>query len=709
MELGLIPVLAVFSLFAISGIAYFVAKRTKVPHTVLLVAIGVGLVLLSNLELFGFLKTFTLTPELLFYIFLPTLIFESAYNINIRSLTHETIPVLLLAIVSLFASTLLIAAGLYYLLPFVHFPIPFIVALIFGALISATDPVAVLALFKEYGAPRRLALLFEGESLFNDGTAFAVFLIALEFAIKGDISTTGILEGALTFGVMIVGGTFFGLFMGVIFSKAIGYARSSESVSITLTLVLAHMTFLLSELISEYAYIGSFQVHLSSIIATTMAAMVLGNYGRTRLPFGAEEFVEKFWGQIAFFANSIVFILIGMLAFSLPVSSPRLFIPIGIVVLVVAVARALSIYPVISSWNAVTRSIHKKVPLAWQHVLAWGSLRGALAVTMALLIPPNLVLAGWTHDMSVQGVVLAFTTGCIFVTLFFKATTIGPLMHMFGIGTLTNIESAQYDESRALVYTRVLDRLEHFSRKGYISSKTHEALRTYYASRLKESKDQAGSKELVAKAVLRIWVLGIERKAARDLFTFGEISEHAYKRILSKLAVREEDAEHGQSSAEIHIPRYLDIFERFAEHARRIVGKKSIYQDPSESYMYYRALLIVAHKVEKELARISTEQLSGMFSSKVLSETKEIYDCFIKHAGEKMHDIAEHYPDIIRNLSEKLARFGVLKVEEHILDELIEHKMITPKVYKALQLELEQETTSVHSVPEKLVSSQVTP
>lgn len=695
MELALIPVLTVFILFAVSGFAYFAAKRTGIPHTVLLVAIGVGLVVLSHTTPLDFLQHFTLTPELLFYIFLPTLIFESAYSISIRSLTQEAIPVFLLSVVSLLMSALAIAAALFFLLPLVGFPIPFVVALIFGSLISATDPVAVLALFKEYGAPRRLRLLFEGESLFNDGTGFALFLIALEFALKGGFGTESILEGLLSFTIMIVGGTLFGLFMGGLFSQAIGYARSSESVSITLTLVLAHTTFLLSEFISSHVHIGAFQIHLSSIIATTFAAMVLGNYGRTRMPLRAEEFVEKFWEQVAFLANSIVFILIGMLAVSLPVSSPQLFVPIGIVIVVVAIARALSVYPVIASWNTLVRNARRRIPTTWQHLLAWGSLRGALAVTMALLVPSDLVVAGWQHTISIQGTILAFTTGCIFITLFIKATTIGALMQKLGITDLTGIEKAQYHESRALVYARVVERLERFAHKGYIAKETHDALRTYYDQRrIDTTQDACTDTARVAAPVLRIWLLGAERRAAKELFMFGELSEHGYKRILSKLAVRTEDAQHGDNSSQLHIPHYMDVFERFAESMRRLFGRKSMYEKPEECYMYYRALVIIAHKVKKEIARIKTEQADGMFSAHVVQETEAIYDRFSIDAGEKMRSIAHANSAAVAALSERLARFGVLKVEERILEELIEHGMITHKVYSTLHAELATETAT---------------
>jgi len=694
MELSLISVLAVFVLFALSGVAYFVARRTGILHSVLLVAIGVALIPLSKFPGFAFLKEFILTPELLFYIFLPTLIFESAYNINIRRLTADAIPVALLSIVSLLSSAGAIAAGLYFLLPFVGLPIPFTVAFLFGSLISATDPVAVLALFKEYGAPRRLALLFEGESLFNDGTGLALFLVALEFAVKSEFSVATIGEGVVSFTIMLIGGAVLGLIFGGVFSKAVGYARSSESVAITLTLVLAHVTFLVSEYISSHAHIGGFSIHLSSIIATTMAAMVMGNYGRAKLPHGAEEFVEKFWGQVAFLANSIIFILIGLLAVSLPLSSPQFLIPIGLTVLIVASARALSIYPVVSMWNSLSDA-SRAIPRAWQHLLAWGSLRGALAVTMALIIPTTLTVDGWSNEESIYSVILAFTTGCIFVTLFLKATTIGPLMQYFKVSRLSSLETAEYDESRALAYNQVLKRLARFAEKGYITKETHEALRDRYAERLQESYEdcaRVGKDPALAEATLRIWMLGIEKKALRDLYVYGEISEHMYKRVLAKLAVRTDAVEAGFRSAELHVSIGGDFFEQIATWMRnwRTVPPDEKAED---EYMYYRALTVLANKAEKELGRIRIQQSEGLFSPTVIDTVAAIYTTFKAHAGEKMREIAKRAPLAVAVRSQRLARSGIIKVEERVLDKLFEQEMITPKVHAVLRDEMEREAS----------------
>lgn len=694
MELSLISVLAIFVLFALASGAYFLARRTGIPHTVLLVLLGVILVPLSHIGAFEFLKDFSLTPELLFYIFLPTLIFESAYNINLRRLTLDAIPVSLLAIVSLLISALAISTAIYFLLPLIGFPIPFSVAFIFGALISATDPVAVLALFKEYGAPRRLSLLFEGESLFNDGTGLALFLIALEFALRGGFSSATLLEGIFSFSIMIVGGAIFGITIGGLFAKAIGYARQSESVAITLTLVLAHVTFLLSEYISSHLHIGGMSIHLSSIIATTLAAMVMGNYGRPKLPHGAEEFVEKFWGQVAFLANSIIFILIGMLAISLPLASPELFIPIALVALIVAISRALSIYPVVAFWNWVSDA-SRAIPRTWQHLLAWGSLRGALAVTMALLIPADLVVEGWQYEMSIQQMLLAFATGCTFVTLFVKATTIGAMMKRFGVNRLGQLETAEYDEGRLLVYGRVLERLARSAEKEYISQDTYRALKIHYESRFAASREECAtiSKDpALARAALRIWMLGVEKQALKTLYTYGEISEHVFKRIHAKLAVRTEQVESGITDFNLHVGTPPDIFEILADQVRRLTKRRSEKRDIETEYMYYRALAVLSQKVQKELKRIKETQSHGLFAEEVVSEALSSYTTFRVHALETAHALEQKHPSIVKPLAEFLARCGVLKVEEHALEQLIEREMITPKVHSALVEELERDT-----------------
>jgi hypothetical protein len=263
------------------------------------------------------------------------------------------------------------------------------------------------------------------------------------------------------------------------------------------------------------------------------------------------------------------------------------------------------------------------------------------------------------------------------------------------VGRLGALETAEYRESRSLIYARVIARLDRFAEKDYITKETHQSMRAYYQKRLAESHAACADiqKETgLSEAVLRVWLLGIEKRALKNLYVYGEISEQAYKRIAAKLTVRTEDAERGYSTSEIHISMKDDLFELVAQWVCGLLLRGMPLQSPKERFMYYRALLIIAHKVEKELDRIKRDHVSGMFTPEVVERAYGIYRKFQEHATRKMREIAADYEDVVRPLTEKLARRGILKVEEHLLHNLLEHEMITPKVFATLRGELENET-----------------
>lgn len=286
--------LSLFSLLLVSLVVFLLSKKLRIPYTVLLVIAGSLLVPISHIPFFSFITSFELTPELLFFVFLPILIFESAYNMNFRSITENIVSIGMLAIFGLLVSTLFVGVAGYYVFKLAGFEVPMLVLLLFGAIISSTDPVAVLALFKEYGAPRRLTLIFEGESLFNDATGFAAFLVILDLLLRGYNGPDSFMTALVSFFIMLIGGIIFGLLMGFLFAKLIESVRGNEHLEITLTLLVAHFTFVLSEVISEHLVVQGQQIRLSSIIATLIASMVIGNFGRYKMSPAVEEYMEKF-------------------------------------------------------------------------------------------------------------------------------------------------------------------------------------------------------------------------------------------------------------------------------------------------------------------------------------------------------------------------------------------------------------------------------
>lgn len=687
---------ALFLILALASATYYVSKRFELPYTVMLALVGVALVPVSAVSPFHFLREFQLTPELLFFIFLPTLIFESAYNINVRRVVDEIKPIMLLAVFSYLASAFLIGGGLWLALGALQFPVPFAVTLLFGALISATDPVAVLALFKEFGAPRRLSLIFEGESLANDATALALFLIVLGL-IETGVSAGALALGGVTFAVMLVGGILMGLAIGGIFMQLIGAFKNNEVVAITLMIVLAHSTFLIAELSNITLEGTAFSfIQFSPIIATTVASLMMGNYGRFKLSPDAEEFIEKFWSQFAFMANSIVFILVGFLFASVPDGAGAVLIPTVVAVVTVAGSRALSVYGVLIPYNFVATT-SARVRLSWQHLLSWGSLRGALAVMLVLLIPQDLSVPGWALDLSVREFLLVLTVASIFTTLFLKAPTIGPLMRRLNIGTLTDLEKVASHEARALIHGTVLTKLAAFSGKRYLPPAIAGRLTAEHAERFDESlrifqDASAGENRDLAERVLRLYVIGLEREELKELLVFDEITERIFKRINGKLVIQSEEIERGNFNPNMSLVRdHRDVFENIAEFMRKLVVRSGEGAQTREDYLYYRAQKILARKVIKESDRIAKEFESPVFTKESLNDTRALYTLYEDNALKRMEEIHAAHTELIDAADEELALRSVYRIEERYLERLHRRGMLSPKLFIALRDEYERE------------------
>lgn len=696
MTLTLPALLSMFSLLAISAGVYFLSMRAKLPYTVMLVAVGAFvLVPLSFLSPFSFLRAFTLTPEILLYIFLPILIFESAYNINVRRLFEDIGAISALSVLSLLVSAMVVSTGLYWLLPFIGFDVPFIVCLLFGALISATDPVAVLALFKEVGAPRRLTLLFEGESIFNDGTAVALFLVILGVAEYGWHGISSIAWGGIDFLVMVVGGILLGLVIGGMFVKAVDGARSNEFVQIALMIVLAHLTFLVSDHISEHFTLFGHHFHISAIISTAVASIVMGNYGRAKILPHAQEFVEKFWTASAFLANSLVFLLIGFIFAAFPIQIFAFSTAVVTAVLVTALARAVSIYPVVWTLNTVTRQAH--IPRSWQHLLAWGSLRGALAITMVLLVPDTLVIPGWELPGTPKEFLMALTVGCIFATLFIKATTIQAIVRRLKIDALSDLEQMEYQEASALIQLRALDRIARFSKKGYIDSYTAGVLERDHRDRLRRAsisckrQMQRNPEAIIGERVLRLYAIGVEREMLDTLYDYGEVNEKVYRRILAKLTVQYERIESG--SKEVNSSEEgTDILTWLASGMKRYVSPGRLVFSEEDRYLYYRTQTILSRSALRMLKHLDMQCAPMLFGEGAIRNVQAVYEQFLAGSTSKLEGVAESIPQKAKILSERFARRSVLESESHILEELARQSMITPKVAVALRSDIQRET-----------------
>jgi monovalent cation:H+ antiporter, CPA1 family len=495
-ETLIIELLLVVSLVAIA------VRRLRIPYTVALVIVGLLFALQSTIK-------FVLTPELILALYVPPLVFEAAFHLNVEELRRNITSILLLAIPGVIL-TMFIVGGLLYV--GVHLSLT--IALLFGALISATDPVAVVALFRTLGVPKRLSVLIEGESLFNDGTAVVLFNLMLTVILT---STFSLVESVGKFLVVSAGGIILGLVMGWIIAQVMARV-DNYLIETTLTTVLAFGSYLVAE-----------KLGVSGILAVLAAGLVTGNVSQHTMSPTSRIVIFNFWEYIAFLSNSMLFLLIGLqVNISALIASWQ---PILWAIFAVFVARAVVVYGL--SW--LSKRVTEPIPLSWQHILNWGDLRGAISLALALSLPLTL-----GADRNLLG---AMTFGVVLFTLLVQSTTMAPLVKRLNIAT-RNEAQVEYELNHAhLTALRSADsRLDRLHNDGMLSSHTWEKLKRIITDDASHMAEKVRGL-LLADPALEVqelevgWreMLRAQRSALLSLRHDGVISDEVFDQLASEV------------------------------------------------------------------------------------------------------------------------------------------------------------------------------
>lgn len=384
-------------LLIVAVIVALIARRLELPYTVGLVVTGIVLALTRS----G--TGPVLTHELIFDLILPPLLFEAAIHIPWGVLRRDALPVLTLALLGTVVAAVAVAAGMIFLL---GWPAPS--ALLFGVLIAATDPVAVIAMFKDNGVKGRLRLLVESESLFNDGVAAVLFTLVLGWAQAADGEPAGLAEAGRSLALIVGGGIAAGFAVWGLAIAVIG-RTSDHLLESTLTAVAAYGSFLLAE-----------HLHCSGVLATVTAGLLMGNFGGEgrRFSMRGREFISDLWEFIAFIANSLVFLLIGLSVAGVPFDRFGA-VSLAVVIGLVLFGRALTVYPLCGLFARSRWAI----PLGEQHILWWGGLRGALALALALSLPASLAY---------RDEILVAAFGVVVFSVVLQGLTMPPLLRKLG-------------------------------------------------------------------------------------------------------------------------------------------------------------------------------------------------------------------------------------------------------------------------------------
>lgn len=379
-------------LLLIAAVVAMLTRRLRLPYSVGLVAAGIILAILP------FAPRGVLTKDLIFTALLPPLLFEAAFNLQWKQLRRDFAVIVVLATLGVLLSAGVTATGMHYLANW-----RWIDALVFGALIAATDPVSVIATFKEAKAHGRLLVLIEAESLLNDGTAAVAFGVVVALASGRQLTS---IEITATLLMTIGGGILCG---GAVALGALLLAGRTDDrlVEITFTTVAAYGSFLMAD------HFG-----LSGVLATITAGLVMSNFKLLNgISERGKEAVQGFWEYAAFVANSLVFLLIGM--HEAHQNFTAIWLPATIAIALVTVGRSAAIYPCCLVFSRSSL----RVPWKHQHILFWGGLRGAVALALALGLPPEVPLR--EQIITISFAVVAFS-------VFVQGLTIVPFLRGMG-------------------------------------------------------------------------------------------------------------------------------------------------------------------------------------------------------------------------------------------------------------------------------------
>lgn len=666
------------------------ARRLEFPYTVLLAAVGVLIGLLDRLtvsadlpvigDFFAALRSIEITAEAVFFIFLPALVFEAAMVLDVRRLLDDLGAILFLAVVGLLLSTVIIGVSLWSITGFT-----LIACLMLGVIVSATDPVAVVAIFKEVGAPKRLSILVEGESLFNDATAILLFTI-LAGMLAGE-AEPGLIEGVVGFLTVFLGGALVGWVLGRLFVWIIGHLDNMPLVERTLTICLAYLSFVVAE---HY-------LHTSGVMAVVVAALVMGSRGRTVIAPQDWHGLHDLWEQLGFWANSIIFILVGLLV-------PALMADFGaqqvlwLVVLILSAfaARALILFGLLPLLSRL--HLGQQVSVGFRAVMFWGGLRGAVALALALV-----VIESPEYSEDVRQFVGILVTGFVLFTLFVNAPTIGFVIKLFRLDQLSASDLAVRDRALALALARIGDNIERVAARQEASAETTAAIAGAYRSR---SDAAQAAVESLRDLSLRDWEhIGLLNLAARERAAYDHQFEDGFLpsatyRILGEQLDDLTDALRvgGPEAYDRAAARSLDFGRDF--HLAMFLQRRFGMTRPLARAVADRfariegARLALAEVLGDGLSKV--RELVGTEAGEALQQRLQQR----RQAAEvALESLERQYPDYARRIERRLLQQGALRLEEQSYRRMHGDGLISGEVFGDLMQRLRDEEHELERLP----------
>lgn len=652
----LVLVFVILALIIGAGIRHAL-KGTQIPYTVALLIIGLGIGLVHRTPLiYDYSATLgqtldlvaEISPHLILFVFLPTLIFESAFAMEVHLFRRMFLQIAILAVPGLMLSTSLTAGLAKWAFPWEW---GWALCFMFGALISATDPVAVVALLKEVSSRKRLETLIEGESLLNDGTAIVFFSLFYGWVLLGfsdgntEISADAwSVAGQFLYVVSL--GLLIGIIIGGICIMWMNRVFNDPLIEITLTIAAAYSVFFIAE-----------SFHVSGVVAVVALALILASVGRTRISPEVAGFLHHFWEMMAHIANTLIFLLVGILvAIRVPLDDIQAWQALFILYAGILIIRGFSITVFMPLLKRIGIGInYQKATVLW-----WGGLRGAVSLALALTVAANDLIPKEIGDH-----ILFLCAGIVVLTILVNGSTMGKMLKLLGLDSLPPAKQATVDKATNRINHALNKMLPDMMNSEFLKGANWQEVKE--KSNLKAADDIQKNVEITEEDLNTAFqrrLLETERKHYWSQFEQGTLSKQATNRLVEAV----EQALDGEPCIgprpklfnQWKIPPWLNRFRKYPHCNRLLI--KAYFSRLALGYDVARGFIQAQDGLDSHIDSLAPNADAAERIHALVSENK-------KMTFSRIESLRESFPEIIQALQSQAAIRLLLNRERAVINE----------------------------------------
>ena len=682
----------VASLFLVIGAAEPLAARLRMPYSVILAVLGIligsGAIFFLRTDLTDALNPVAeailglpIRSNVFLYVFLPTLLFQATLGMNLRRMIDDWVPIIVLAVVAVVVATLSVGYALSW-----ASALPLTACLLIGAIVSTTDPSAVVSIFRSISAPRRLARIIEGESLLNDAAAIALFGLFMGFVMLG-VPNPELGDALARFPILIAGGALTGWLTARIAIWIMALFGAHELALISVSVALPYL-----------AYIGAEQsIGASGVIAVVVAGLTLNLTGPGRLPPQAWVNLREVWDLLAHWAGALIFILAAFLI-------PRLledvrisdFILIFVVILAAVAARALILFILLPLLTLVR--VSPPVERPYRIAILWGGLRGAVTLALALAVTESFRV-----PVEVKRLVGILATGFTLFTLIIQGTTLRSVIGWLGLDRLSPIDEAM---SRQVVAVALQTVREDVARTTEDYNLTREIVRSeakIFGKRLEDAvKTAEDSADILDKDRVTLGLIalaGHERDMILARVRERTISARMAEQILSDADRLIEGARSGGRSG------YQRTARRSVNYGRALRAAVAFHSRLGLSSPLVRMtadrfeLLLSQRLILRDLDTFIDGRIRRIHGRRVADLLHELLTRRIEMVGTALEALRLQYPGYAEELERRFIRRTALRLEEREFLTMREDGLIGAEVFTTLMQDLSRRRQALEGRP----------